>query len=87
MIIKLKERANKDDLEKINFLFNSKSNPDKKISEITKLMVKYKIDKIAEKKIKSYFESGIESLRNLKINNLDPDGLINYFDYMMKRKK
>ena len=87
LIIKLKERANKDDLEKINFLFNSKSNPDKKISEITKLMVKYKIDKIAEKKIKSYFESGIESLRNLKINNIDPDGLINYFDYMMKRKK
>ena len=87
LIIKLKERANKDDLEKINFLFNSKSNPDKKISEITKLMVKYKIDKIAEKKIKSYFESGIESLRNLKINNIDPDGLINYFNYMMKRKK
>ena len=87
LIIKLKERANKDDLEKINFLFNSKSNPDKKISEITKLMVKYKIDKIAEKKIKSYFEDGIKSLRNLKINNIDPDGLINYFNYMMKRKK
>ena len=87
MIIKLKERAKKDDLEKINFLFNSKGNPDKKISEITKLMVKYKIDKIAEKKIKSYFEDGIKSLRNLKINNIDPDGLINYFNYMMKRKK
>ena len=87
LIIKLKERAKKDDLEKINFLFNSKGNPDKKISEITKLMVKYKIDKIAEKKIKSYFEDGIKSLRNLKINNIDPDGLINYFNYMMKRKK
>ena len=87
LIIKLKERAKKDDLEKINFLFNSKDNPDKKISEITKLMVKYKIDKIAEKKIKSYFEDGIKSLRNLKINNIDPDGLINYFNYMMKRKK
>ena len=87
LIIKLKERAKKDDLEKINFLFNSKDNPDKKISEITKLMVKYKIDKIAEKKIKSYFEDGIKSLRNLKINNIDPDGLINYFIYMMKRKK
>ena len=87
LIIKLKERVNKNDLEKINFWFNSKGNPDKKISEITKLMIKYKIDKIAENKIKSYFEIGIESLRNLKINNIDPEGLINYFNYMMKRKK
>ena len=50
-------------------------------------MIRYKIDKIAEDKIKSYFEDGIKTLKNLKDNDLNPDVLINYFDYMMNRKK
>ena len=87
LIIKLKEKANKVDLEKLNFWFKNKNEPNKKISEITKLMIRYKIDKIAEDKIKSYFEDGIKTLKNLKDNDLNPDVLINYFDYMMNRKK
>ena len=87
LIIKLKEKANKVDLEKLNFWFKNKNEPNKKISEITKLMIRYKIDKIAEDKIKSYFEDGIKTLKNLKVNDLNPDVLINYFDYMMNRKK
>ena len=87
LTIKLKEKANKVDLEKLNFWFKNKNEPSKKISEITKLMIRYKIDKIAEDKIKSYFEDGIKSLKNLKDNDLNPDVLINYFDYMMNRKK
>ncbi len=87
LIIKLKEKANKVDLEKLNFWFKNKNEPNKKISEITKLMIRYKIDKIAEDKIKSYFEDGIKTLKNLKDNDLNPDILINYFDYMMNRKK
>ena len=87
LTIKLKEKANKVDLEKLNFWFKNKNEPNKKISEITKLMIRYKIDKIAEDKIKSYFEDGIKSLKNLKDNDLNPDVLINYFDYMMNRKK
>ena len=87
LIIKLKEKANKVDLEKLNFWFKNKNEPSKKISEITKLMIRYKIDKIAEDKIKSYFEDGIKTLKNLKDNDLNPDVLINYFDYMMNRKK
>ena len=87
LIIKLKEKANKVDLEKLNFWFKNKNEPSKKISEITKLMIRNKIDKIAEDKIKSYFEDGIKTLKNLKDNDLNPDVLINYFDYMMNRKK
>ena len=87
LTIKLKEKANKVDLEKLNFWFKNKNEPNKKISEITKLMIRYKIDKIAEDKIKSYFEDGIKTLKNLKDNDLNPDVLINYFDYMMNRKK
>ena len=87
LIIKLKEKANKVDLEKLNFWFKNKNEPNKKISEITKLMIRYKIDKIAEDKIKSYFEDGIKTLKNLKDKDLNPDVLINYFDYMMNRKK
>jgi len=87
LMIKLKEKANKVDLEKLNFWFKNKNEPNKKISEITKLMIRYKIDKIAEDKIKSYFEDGIKTLKNLKDNDLNPDVLINYFDYMMNRKK
>ena len=87
LMIKLKEKANKVDLEKLNFWFKNKNEPSKKISEITKLMIRYKIDKIAEDKIKSYFEDGIKTLKNLKDNDLNPDVLINYFDYMMNRKK
>ena len=87
LMIKLKEKANKVDLEKLNFWFKNKNEPSKKISEITKLMIRYKIDKIAEDKIKSYFEDGIKTLKNLKGKDLNPDVLINYFDYMMNRKK
>ena len=87
LIIKLKEKANKVDLEKINFWLKNKNEPNKKISEITKLMIKYKIDKIAEDKIKSYFEDGIKTLKSLKENGLNTEALINYFDYMMNRKK
>ena len=87
LIIKLKEKANKVDLEKINFWLKNKNEPNKKISEITKLMLKYKIDKIAEDKIKSYFEDGIKTLKSLKEDGLNTEALINYFDYMMNRKK
>lgn len=87
LIIKLKEKANKVDLEKINLWLKNKNEPNKKISEITKLMIKYKIDKIAEDKIKSYFEDGIKTLKSLKEDGLNTEALINYFDYMMNRKK
>ncbi len=87
LIIKLKEKANKGDLEKLNFWLINKNEPNKKISEITKLMIKYKIDKIAEDKIKSYFEDGIKTLKSLKEYGLNTEALINYFDYMMNRKK
>ena len=87
LIIKLKEKANKADLEEINFWLKNKNEPNKKISEITNLMVKYKIDKIAEDKIKSYFEDGIKTLKSLKEDGLNTEALINYFDYMMNRKK
>tara|TARA_B100001057_G_C22774128_1_gene920889 strand:+ start:48 stop:872 length:825 start_codon:yes stop_codon:yes gene_type:complete len=87
LIIKLKEKANKVDLEKINFWLKDKNEPNKKISEITKMMIKYKIDKIAEDKIKSYFEDGIKTLKSLKEDGLNTEALINYFDYMMNRKK
>ena len=87
LIIKLKEKANKVDLEKINLWLKNKNEPNKKISEITKLMIKYKIDKIAEDKIKSYFEDGIKTLKILKEDGLNTEALINYFDYMMNRKK
>ena len=87
LIIKLKEKANKGDLEKLNFWLINKNEPNKKISEITKMMIKYKIDKIAEDKIKSYFEDGIKTLKSLKEDGLNTEALINYFDYMMNRKK
>ena len=87
LIIKLKEKANKADLEEINFWLKNKNEPDKKISEITRLMIKYKIDKIADDKIKSYFEDGIKTLKNLREDELNTEILIDYFDYMVNRKK
>ena len=86
LLIKLIEKAEKDDLSKIDYWIENVKEPDKKVKNITNMMKRNNIDVITEKKINTYFNKGFQLLDNLSSEGFDTKLLRNYFAMIMKRK-
>ena len=86
LLIKLIEKAEKDDLSKIDYWIENVKEPDKKVKNITDMMKRNNIDVITEKKINTYFNKGFQLLDNLSSEGFDTKLLRNYFTMMIERK-
>ena len=83
-MIKLLEKSDKDDLEKINEI--KKSNDEKKkVNVISELMLKYKINRITKENINSYFEKALNKLDQIECNLDNKTLLKEYFEKIMVR--
>ena len=86
LMIKLLERSDKDDLEKINDI--KKSNDEKKKVKIfSELMLKYNINTITKESINSYFITALKKLDQIECNLNNKSVLRKYFEEVMVRVK
>ena len=83
-MIKLLEKSDKNDLEKINEI--KKSNEEKKkVNVISELMLKYKINRITKENINNYFEKALKQLDQIQCNLKKKADLKEYFKKIMVR--
>ena len=84
LMIKLLEKSDKDDLEKINEI--KKSNDEKKkVNVISELMLKYKINRITKEYINNYFEKALKQLDQIECDLDNKTLLKEYFEKIMVR--
>ena len=86
LIIKLLEKANSTDKERILKLMNDNNEDENKIKFITDMMLKYQIDKIAKQKMDIYFDEGMKTLSSISSKKNKILELKNYFEKMRERK-
>tara|TARA_B100001287_G_scaffold98792_1_gene83073 strand:- start:505 stop:1473 length:969 start_codon:yes stop_codon:yes gene_type:complete len=84
LMIKLLEKSDKDDLEKINEIKKSKDEK-KKVNVISELMLKHKINRITKENINSYFEKALKQLDQIECNLDNKTLLKEYFEKIMVR--
>ena len=84
LMIKLLEKSDKDDLEKINEIKKSKDEK-KKVNVISELMLKYKINRITKEYINSYFEKALKQLDQIECDLDNKTLLKEYFEKIMVR--
>lgn len=86
LIIKLLEKANSTDKERVLKLMNNNNEDENKIKFITDMMLKYQIDKIAKQKMDIYFDEGMKILSSISSKKNKILELKNYFEKMRERK-
>ena len=86
LIIKLLEKANSIDKERVLKLMNDNNEDENKIKFITDMMLKYQIDKIAKQKMDIYFDEGMKILSSISSKKNKILELKNYFEKMRERK-
>lgn len=86
LIIKLLEKANSTDKQRVLKLMNDNNEDENKIKFITDMMLKYQIDKIAKQKMDIYFDEGMKILSNISSKKNKILELKNYFEKMRERK-
>ena len=86
LIIKLLEKANSTDKERVLKLMNDNNEDENKIKIITDMMLKYQIDKIAKQKMNIYFDEGMKILSSISSKKNKILELKNYFEKMRERK-
>ena len=86
LIIKLLEKANSADKERVLKLMNDNNEDENKIKFITDMMLKYQIDKIAKQKMDIYFDEGMKILSSISSKKNKILELKNYFEKMRERK-
>ena len=86
LIIKLLEKANSTDKERVLKLMNDNNEDENKIKFITDMMLKYQIDKIAKQKMDIYFDEGMKILSGISSKKNKILELKNYFKKMRERK-
>lgn len=86
LIIKLLEKANSTDKERVLKLMNDNNEDENKIKFITDMMLKYQIDKIAKQKMDIYFDEGMKTLSSISSKKNKILELKNYFEKMRERK-
>lgn len=86
LIIKLLEKANSTDKERVLKLMNDNNEDENKIKFITDMMLKYQIDKIAKQKMDIYFNEGMKILSSISSKKNKILELKNYFEKMRERK-
>ena len=86
LIIKLLEKANSTDKERVLKLMNDNNEDENKIKFITDMMLKYQIDKIAKQKMDIYFDEGMKILSSISSKKNKILELKNYFEKMRERK-
>ena len=86
LIIKLLEKANSTDKERVLELMNDNNEDENKIKFITDMMLKYQIDKIAKQKMDIYFDEGMKILSSISSKKNKILELKNYFEKMRERK-
>ena len=86
LIIKLLEKANSTDKERVLKLMNDNNEDENKIKFITDMMLKYQIDKIAKQKMDIYFDEGMKILSSIPSKKNKILELKNYFEKMRERK-
>ena len=86
LIIKLLEKANSTDKERVLKLMNDDNEDENKIKFITDMMLKYQIDKIAKQKMDIYFDEGMKILSSISSKKNKILELKNYFEKMRERK-
>ena len=86
LIIKLLEKANSTDKERVLKLMNDNNEDENKIKFITDMMLKYQIDKIAKQKMDIYFDKGMKILSSISSKKNKILELKNYFEKMRERK-
>ena len=86
LIIKLLEKANSTDKERVSKLMNDNNEDENKIKFITDMMLKYQIDKIAKQKMDIYFDEGMKTLSSISSKKNKILELKNYFEKMRERK-
>ena len=86
LIIKLLEKANSTDKQRVLKLMNDNNEDENKIKFITDMMLKYQIDKIAKQKMDIYFDEGMKTLSSISSKKNKILELKNYFEKMRERK-
>lgn len=86
LIIKLLEKANSTDKERVLKLMDDSNEDENKIKFITDMMLKYQIDKIAKQKMDIYFDEGMKTLSSISSKKNKILELKNYFEKMRERK-
>ena len=86
LIIKLLEKANSTDKQRVLKLMNDNNEDENKIKFITDMMLKYQIDKIAKQKMDIYFDEGMKILSSISSKKNKILELKNYFEKMRERK-
>ena len=86
LIIKLLEKANSTDKERVLKLMNDNNEDENKIKFIKGMMLKYQIDKIAKQKMDIYFDEGMKTLSSISSKKNKILELKNYFEKMRERK-
>ena len=86
LIIKLLEKANSTDKQRVLKLMDDNNEDENKIKFITDMMLKYQIDKIAKQKMDIYFDEGMKILSSISSKKNKILELKNYFEKMRERK-
>ena len=86
LIIKLLEKANSTDKQRVLKLMNDNNEDENKIKFITDMMLKYQIDKIAKQKMDIYFDEGMKILSGISSKKNKILELKNYFEKIRDRK-